>query len=162
MAWVKAASLDALHSNPVVFNHPPRQISLFKIDDRVYAIDNRCPHEGYPLAVGSVEDGVVTCNWHNWKFRLRDGECLLGGDHVRSYPTRLEDGHAWVDIADPPPEKVAARFFEVWKQLSANAISAEFAARSHGCTITVWNRRMRSWKPSGGRMTDSSSAQGTP
>lgn len=106
MAWVKAASLDALNANPVVFNHPPRQISLFKVDDRVYAIDNRCPHEGYPLAVGSVEDAVVTCNWHNWKFRLRDGECLLGGDHVRSYPTRLEDGHAWVDLADPPPEKV--------------------------------------------------------
>ena len=43
MAWVKAASLDALNANPVVFNHPPRQISLFKVDDRVYAIDNRCP-----------------------------------------------------------------------------------------------------------------------
>jgi nitrite reductase/ring-hydroxylating ferredoxin subunit len=48
----------------------------------------RCPHEGYPLAAGQVSPGdcVLTCNWHNWKFRLDTGECLIGGDHVRGYP----------------------------------------------------------------------------
>ena len=107
MSWVKAASIDALAEKPQVLNHPPRQIAVFKVDGNVYAIDNRCPHEGYPLAVGSVsEDCLLTCNWHNWKFRLVDGECLVGGDHVRSYPTRVEDGYAWIDLTDPPPERV--------------------------------------------------------
>ncbi len=41
-----------LDGRPAVFKHPPRQISVFKVDGRVFAIDNRCPHEGYPLAEG--------------------------------------------------------------------------------------------------------------
>lgn len=32
--------------------------------DRVFALDNRCPHMGFPLDRGSVEDGVLTCHWH--------------------------------------------------------------------------------------------------
>ncbi len=107
MTWTQAVSLNDLGDKPVVFNHPPRQIAVFAIDDRVFAVDNRCPHEGYPLAEGNVtDDCVLTCNWHNWKFRLSDGECLLGGDNVRSYPTRRQDGHVWVDISDPPPEEI--------------------------------------------------------
>ncbi len=107
MTWVKSVTLAALDRRPAVFKHPPRQICVFKVDDRVFAIDNRCPHEGYPLAEGSVDgDCVVTCNWHNLKFRLEDGQCLMGGDHVRSYPTRIEDGYAWVDVSEPAVEEV--------------------------------------------------------
>jgi nitrite reductase/ring-hydroxylating ferredoxin subunit len=110
MAWIKAASLDALREKPLVFKHPPRQIALFRVDGRVFAIDNRCPHEGYPLALGSVSaDCVLTCNWHNWKFKLEDGTCVMGGDNVRSYPTRLQHGpqgdEVWVDIVAPPLEE---------------------------------------------------------
>ena len=103
MNWVKTVSTSKLDHSPAVFKHPPRQISVFKVGDRVFAIDNRCPHEGYPLAEGTVDGNcVVTCNWHNWKFRLEDGQCLMGGDHVRSYPTRIGDGYAWVDLSEPP------------------------------------------------------------
>jgi nitrite reductase/ring-hydroxylating ferredoxin subunit len=107
MTWVKAASLTELDSKPKVIKRPPRQICVFKVGPRVFAIDNRCPHEGYPLSDGSVNDScVLTCNWHNWKFRLEDGECVLGGDHVRRYPSRLEDGFAWVEITDPPADEI--------------------------------------------------------
>ena len=107
MTWVKTVPLAKLDRRPAVFKHPPRQISVFRVGGRVFAIDNRCPHEGYPLAEGTVDvNGAVTCNWHNWKFRLEDGECLMGGDHVRSYPTRIEDGYAWVDLSDPPVEEI--------------------------------------------------------
>lgn len=106
MAWIKAASLKDLQEKPQVFKHPPRQVALFKVNGRVFAIDNRCPHEGYPLAVGSVSsDCVLTCNWHNWKFKLEDGACIVGGDHVRSYPTRLEGDEVWVDFSPPPLEE---------------------------------------------------------
>ncbi len=106
MSWIQAIPLNNLGDEPVVFNHPPRQIAVFRIDDRVFAVDNRCPHEGYPLAAGHVSgDCVLTCNWHNWKFRLSDGKCLMGGDNVRSYRTRRQDGHLWIDVSDPPPEE---------------------------------------------------------
>ena len=113
MTWKKAASLTELDSGPIVFNHAPKQIALFKAGGRVYAVDNRCPHEGYPLAQGHVDaDCFLTCNWHNWKFRLQDGKCILGGDHVRGYPVKAENGDLWVDVQDPPPEQIQETVLE--------------------------------------------------
>jgi hypothetical protein len=65
------------------------------------------------LAEGTVDgECVLTCNWHNWKFRLDDGECLLGGDHVRTYAVQVEDGHVLADLSDPPIEEIEARLLE--------------------------------------------------
>jgi nitrite reductase/ring-hydroxylating ferredoxin subunit len=87
-----------------------RQIALFERNGVVHACNNRCPHEGYPLAEGTLDGGcVLTCNWHNWKFDLRSGENLLGGDRLRVYPTRIVDGVIWVDIVEPPAEERRAR-----------------------------------------------------
>jgi nitrite reductase/ring-hydroxylating ferredoxin subunit len=110
MTWEKTVPVAELTSGPRVFKRPPRQIALFLVDGRVFAVDNRCPHEGYPLAEGKVDGAcVLTCNWHNWKFRLEDGECLLGGDHVRVYAAKVEDGHVWVDFTEPPAEAILRR-----------------------------------------------------
>src|SRR5262249_38975350 len=67
--------------------------------DDVHAIDDRCPHQGYPLSQGSVRDGVLTCDWHNWKFDLATGGCTFGGEPVRRYPTRVEDGRVYLNRA---------------------------------------------------------------
>ena len=64
-----------------------------------FALDNRCPHEGYPLKEGTEDDNcVLTCNWHNWKFDLKTGRCILGADHVQTYATKIEEGFVWVDF----------------------------------------------------------------
>ena len=55
-----------------VVRHDGRQILLVHGADGIFACVNRCPHEGYPLSEGTLTDGcVLTCNWHNWKFRPR-------------------------------------------------------------------------------------------
>ena len=78
---------------------------MFRLDTgEIHAIDNRCPHEGYPLSTGMLKDGVLTCEWHNWKFRLCDGVCILGGEDVRRYPVRVHEGAIWLDLADPPAQ----------------------------------------------------------
>jgi len=74
-----------------------------------FALDNRCPHEGYPLASGELKGRSLTCAWHNWKFDVRDGSCTLGGEAVRSYAVRERDGGIEVDLADPAPEELARR-----------------------------------------------------
>jgi nitrite reductase/ring-hydroxylating ferredoxin subunit len=71
----------------------------------IHALDNRCPHEGYPLAQGTLSGTALTCCWHNWKFDVRDGACTLGGEDVRAYPVRVIDGEVEVDLAEPPPER---------------------------------------------------------
>ncbi|MEQ8665576.1 MAG: Rieske (2Fe-2S) protein [Rhodospirillales bacterium] len=86
-----------------------RQIALFHRGGAVYACNNHCPHEGYPLKEGTLSgDCVLTCNWHNWKFDLRTGANLNYGDNVRIYPVEVRDGGVWVDLADPPAEQQRA------------------------------------------------------
>jgi len=74
--------------------------------DAVDVIDDRCPHEGYPLSQGAVRDGVLTCCHHNWKFDLASGDCTFGGEPVRRYPSRVEGGLVVIDArVDPARER---------------------------------------------------------
>ena len=83
-----------------------KQILLIASGGRIFAIANRCPHEGYPLSEATLGPPcVLTCDWHNWKFDLTSGEALVGRDPVRTYPVRLEDGEILVDLADAPAEQ---------------------------------------------------------
>ena len=109
--FVAVAELDKLRSRRVmVVKHGKKQIAIFASGPEVYACNNRCPHEGYPLSEGTLgEDArgrgcLLTCNWHNWKFDLESGETLVGGDNLRRYPVRLADGRVWLDLSDPPDE----------------------------------------------------------
>ncbi len=54
-------------------------------------------------------DCILTCNWHNWKFDLSDGKCVLGGDHVTAYATKTEGQDVWVDLTLPSPDAIRAR-----------------------------------------------------
>jgi nitrite reductase (NADH) small subunit/3-phenylpropionate/trans-cinnamate dioxygenase ferredoxin subunit len=50
-----------------------RMIAVF-FDGQTYeAIDDFCPHMGAALSDGHLEDGIVTCPWHAWRFRVSDG-----------------------------------------------------------------------------------------
>ena len=82
-----------------------KHIALFATPDGILACNNRCPHEGYPLSEGTLDrDCWLTCHWHNWKFNLKDGTNLYGGDRLRVYPALVRDGKIWVDTADEPSE----------------------------------------------------------
>jgi nitrite reductase/ring-hydroxylating ferredoxin subunit len=55
-------------------------------EDRAYAVDDRCPHLGFPLHRGSVQDGLLTCHWHHARFDLASGATLDPfADDVRAY-----------------------------------------------------------------------------
>ncbi|MDB5308706.1 MAG: hcaC [Gemmataceae bacterium] len=50
-----------------------KDVAVFRVNGQLHAIDDMCPHMGASLSGGFVEDGVVTCPWHYWRFRLADG-----------------------------------------------------------------------------------------
>lgn len=50
-----------------------RCVAVFRDGDEYFAIDDLCPHMGASLSAGHLEDGVVTCPWHAWRFRVSDG-----------------------------------------------------------------------------------------
>lgn len=87
-----------------------KQILVLKTPNGYQACANQCPHEGYPLSEGCVDgEGVLTCQWHNWKFDLKTGENKYGGDELRIYPVKVENGEVWVNLADAPIEERVLR-----------------------------------------------------
>ena len=68
-----------------------REIALFNVAGRYYAIENSCPHQGGPLAEGFIEGPIVTCPWHAWCFDVRTGEMTLGGlTSVDAFDVQIE------------------------------------------------------------------------
>ena len=77
-------------------------IAVFFHDGQVYAVDNRCPHMGFPLERGSVKDGILTCHWHHARFELSSGGTFNPfADDVRTFPVQVVDGQVWVDPIPP-------------------------------------------------------------
>ncbi|MCA8980855.1 MAG: Rieske (2Fe-2S) protein, partial [Planctomycetes bacterium] len=85
-------------------------------EGRPFALDNRCPHEGYPLAQGELKGTSLTCCWHNWKFDVKSGACTLGGEAVRHYPTREFAGRVEVDLSDPDPRSLWPGLLESFEE----------------------------------------------
>jgi nitrite reductase (NADH) small subunit len=68
------------------------RIAVFRtIDDRVFAIEDRCPHRGGPLSQGIVHGQAVTCPLHNWVIDLESGQAQ-GADsgRVRTFALRVD------------------------------------------------------------------------
>jgi nitrite reductase/ring-hydroxylating ferredoxin subunit len=71
-------------------------------EGHVYAVDNRCPHMGFPLDRGSVHGGILTCHWHHARFDLCTGGAFdLWADDVPSYPVEVREGEVLVDLTPP-------------------------------------------------------------
>jgi nitrite reductase/ring-hydroxylating ferredoxin subunit len=80
-------------------------VAVFAHEGRFYAVDNRCPHMGFPLSRGTVRDGLLTCHWHHARFDLEGGGTLDPfADNVRTFRVVVEDGQVWLDLAERPDE----------------------------------------------------------
>jgi nitrite reductase/ring-hydroxylating ferredoxin subunit len=90
-------------------------IGVFNSGGALYALANRCPHDGAPVCLGPVtgttesersydakwvKDGeILRCPWHGWEFELATGKSVaLPPKNIRTYPVRVENG--WVIVDD--------------------------------------------------------------
>ena len=102
-----AGSLEELKAKGRLVVHGSHRPILVIYDrGRVFALDNRCPHMGFPLERGSVEDGILTCHWHHARFDLDSGCTFdLWADDVPTCPVEVRNGDVWVKTtfghADP-------------------------------------------------------------
>lgn len=81
---------------------PWMKVAVFRtIDDRVFALEDRCPHKDGPLSQGIVHGSSVTCPLHNWVIGLESGR-VQGPDHgcVRSLPINIVDGRIELGLPD--------------------------------------------------------------
>ena len=97
--FVHAGSLEELKAKGrLVVHGRHRPVLLVYEDGHVFALDNRCPHMGFPLERGSVEDGILTCHWHHARFELASGCTFdLWADDVPTCPVEIRaGGEIWV------------------------------------------------------------------
>jgi NAD(P)H-dependent nitrite reductase small subunit len=74
-----------------------KELALYNVAGRFYAVENFCPHKGAPLAEGQLTGHSVECDWHGWRFDIRSGACLShASEPVETYEVVIEDG--WIKI----------------------------------------------------------------
>jgi nitrite reductase (NADH) small subunit len=106
--WIDVGALaDVPRQGARIVRTPQGEIGVFRTaGDAVYALDNRCPHRGGPLAEGIVHGAAVSCPLHNWVIDLASG-AALGADEgcVATFPCRVDNGRillclrAWAEDA---------------------------------------------------------------
>ena len=96
--FIRVCPLEELRGKKVVVASGPHGPLLVVHDnDRVFALDNRCPHLGFPLHRGSVENGILTCHWHHARFDLATGGTFdPWADDVPTAPVEIRDGEVWI------------------------------------------------------------------
>src|SRR5215210_1066217 len=106
---VRAGSLDELKQKGcLVVGAGGHTVAVFWHEDRPWAVDNRCPHMGFPLSRGTVCDGLLTCHWHNARFDLASGGTLDPfADDVRAFPVVIQDGQVLVDVSPEGGDRAA-------------------------------------------------------
>jgi nitrite reductase/ring-hydroxylating ferredoxin subunit len=97
---VLAARLSDFQNNHcLVVNIEGHTLALFTDGERVYAVDNRCPHMGFPLHRGTIKDGILTCHWHHARFDLASGGTFdQWADDVPTYPVEVRGEEIYVDL----------------------------------------------------------------
>lgn len=106
-SWHKVArTTDFDTADRKVVSAGDRPVLLLRHEGGFYAVDNRCPHMGFPLDKGSVKDCILTCHWHHARFDLASGGTFdQFADDVRSYPVELRGEELWIDLAPRHDER---------------------------------------------------------
>jgi nitrite reductase/ring-hydroxylating ferredoxin subunit len=98
-----------------------RRLCLVRTSGGVFALDHACPHEGYGMTQGSLDGNLITCAWHNWKFRVDDGQCVVGEEDINTHPAAIDnDGNVLVSVRPPDIEALRPRLLTSLRRGIAN------------------------------------------
>ena len=109
--WIDVGALEDIpRQGARLVKTPMGCVALFRTaTDDVFALDDRCPHQGGPLSQGIVHGKAVTCPLHNWVINLETG-LAQGADEgdVRTFPVRVEGGRILIEASRFGSNKDAA------------------------------------------------------
>ncbi len=99
---IRIASLRTLPADRgVAVTTEGMEIALFRIDGKVYAIENLCPHQHVPvLSEGSLEGTILTCPMHGWRYELTDGTCVHASGRLKTFKVEIAGDDVSVEIDD--------------------------------------------------------------
>ena len=104
------ASLDDLRAaGKLAASIDGTELALVHVGGEARCVDGLCPHEGGPMAQGSLTaEGHLVCPWHDWAFRTDNG-CAADGNGctLKTYPTKVEAGRVLVSLSPSGAKPVA-------------------------------------------------------
>ena len=92
MQRIKMCSLSELPSGKAIEKRIlARRVAVFNENGTLYGLESECKHMKASLAKGGVHQGILTCNWHGWKYDLKSGECLTHpGMKLKRYDVEVQ------------------------------------------------------------------------
>ena len=100
MSFVEVAKVkDVKEGEGKVVSANGKEIALFNVDGQIFATTNTCLHKGGPLGEGMLDDSVVTCPWHGWKFNVKTGVSPVNpAAKVETYKVKVDGDKVLVEV----------------------------------------------------------------
>lgn len=100
--WIEVGALTEIpRLGSRVVRREGGDIAIFRTaEDEVFALLNRCPHKGGPLAEGIVYGRTVACPLHHWCLDLETGQARAPDEgRAEGFPVKVEDGRVWLSLS---------------------------------------------------------------
>lgn len=104
--WITVAAVKDMSDARAKIIHPKsgEAIAVFRNGNEISAVSNVCRHQGGPLGEGRVLDGCITCPWHGFQYRMRDGRSPEPfTEKIATYATLISDQTVYVHSEPNPP-----------------------------------------------------------
>lgn len=99
--WTRVASAEDVPPEELTAVSTERgPVVLAKVEDKIYALEDRCSHQDYPLSAGELEDGEVECIFHGARFDPCTGRAtrLPAVAPVRTFDVEVRDGGVYLRL----------------------------------------------------------------
>lgn len=100
MKYVKVMSEEDLPiGKSAIISAGESEIALFNYKGKYYAVANKCPHKGSPLGEGRIEEGIVICPNHEWRFNLENGANMQNPElFIPTYPVKVKNENIYIGL----------------------------------------------------------------
>jgi len=79
------------------------RLLVVRNEEQLCVYSDRCPHLGYPLSEGSLENGVITCRLHRHTFEAASGAGINPrGCALKRVESCVEAGRIFVEPKQEP------------------------------------------------------------
>lgn len=99
--WVEVATANHIPEGLILpVELEGTSLILWRSGDEIKCYHNSCTHLAYPLDMGKVNDGIITCPFHRFQYRLETGECLTVPElPLEAYPVKIEENRLFVRLS---------------------------------------------------------------
>jgi nitrite reductase/ring-hydroxylating ferredoxin subunit len=127
--WVPVARSDDLAARHIFHTAlDGQELALWRDESGLANVwENRCPHRGVRLTIGTHLGSELRCRFHGWRFASGSGQCVSLPARVETYPCVERHGLVWTNLAGAP-EDIPALADADWRPLRAVFVEAPLAA----------------------------------